>query len=281
MKEVSLQRLLIPSMLIQYTDFLYYDAVLKSTMGLEGLRSQSFKNSEKLTDANLLIKVNTLFSEKELEQAEQIFFSEMTSLFTTKSFHKNFRNRISYLADVAYREYTNFVLAKGINAIPRYSSKDFNCTFKTGKYQLLSTIYSQLPALDWGDINIDDLIDFLKDEETQIKKQRMFSWQNDIETKIEKGDIKIEHIPDMIAERLDTYIEHLKLSELKFKYGVFENVLMIGANIISGLTLVGLPNAVKNMIQFKKRELELKQSEIKAPGRELAYIVRVHRRFSK
>jgi len=119
------------------------------------------------------------------------------------------------------------------------------------------------------------------DEETQIKRRRLFSWQNKIESKIEKGEIRIEHVPDMITERLDTYIEHLKLSEQKFKYGVFESILFIASNIISGLTLLGLPNSIKNLMEFKKREFELQKEEMAAPGRELAYIVHAQRKFSK
>ena len=264
-------------MVVNYTDFLYYDAVLDSILGLEGLQSKSIKNAKKLNEANLLISASNIFSNDEMERVDQMWTSEAEKLLSTK---KN-KFDIYYLTDVIYREYTNYILAKGINAIPKYSSKQFSNTFRKGNSQLLNTIFSQLPTLDPDNLNIDELIDFLKDEETQVKRRRMFSWQNDIEAKIEKGDIKIEYVPDMIAERLDTYIDHIKLSELKFKYGVFENLLMLSANIIAGLTLVGLPKAVKNLIQFKKRELELQEAEIKAPGRELAYIVHTHRQFVK
>ncbi len=145
---------------------------------------------------------------------------------------------------------------------------------------VLNIIMSQLPVLDNSDINIDALVDFLKDEQTQVKRRRLFSWQNDIENKIESGSLKLEHLPDLIATLIDDYKSHVELSELNYKYGKIEVLLVVVSNILSGLTLLGLPTAVKNLIEFKKRKVELLKSEIEAPGRELAYIAYAHKKLS-
>ncbi|MEE8207214.1 MAG: hypothetical protein V3T82_09710, partial [Nitrospinaceae bacterium] len=77
----------------------------------------------------------------------------------------------------------------------------------------------------------------------------------------------------------DTYLDHLRVSQLRFKYGAFETLLVMGANVVQGLTLIGLPKAVKNLLEFRKRELQLREDELRAPGRELAYIVHANRQF--
>ena len=59
---------------------------------------------------------------------------------------------------------------KGVNVVGKYnnSSNENYDIFKPGKNEVLNIIYSYLPTLDTSDLNVDELIDFLKDEETQI-----------------------------------------------------------------------------------------------------------------
>ena len=117
-------------------------------------------------------------------------------------------------------------------------------------------------------------------EKTQVLRTRLFSWFNGIETKLENGDLKVEHLQDMVLERFDTYLEHLRLSQLKFKVGIYQCLLNLPKNILLALTLTGMPAAWANLLEFKKREYELMEEELKAPGRELAYIVHINKEFA-
>lgn len=155
----------------------------------------------------------------------------------------------------------------------------FAADYTAGTSAVTGIVYNQLPVLEYEKVNIQDLIDFVKDDYTQKLKRRLVVWQNNIETQIETGSIKISHLPDLIATRLDDYAEWIKKSELIFKYGIFESIMVVASHIVKGLTLVGLPDAIKGLIEFKKRELDLKSSELQAPGRELAYIFHANREF--
>jgi hypothetical protein len=146
-----------------------------------------------------------------------------------------------------------------------------------GNSEALSIIFSHLPKLEMLDLNVNDLIDFLLDEETQIKRIRLFSWQDGIENRIQKGDLKIENLFDMIATYLDDYTIWLKKSKQKLKY---ERREIIYYFLTSILTVFKLPDGFTKFFEFKKRKLDLLDEE-KAPGREIAYIVHVNEQFSK
>jgi hypothetical protein len=171
--------------------------------------------------------------------------------------------------DETVRILANILRKEGAIVVPKFHSNDFANAFQPGNSEVLSIIFSHLPTLDASYLNINELIDFLKDEETQVKRRRLFAWQNDIELKVEKGEIKIEHVSDLIATLLDEYTVHLKRSKLKFKYGTFEILLLVAANVLSGLTLIKLPDAVKNLLELKKENLNFLKLKYRRLARSL------------
>jgi len=227
---------------------------------------------------------------------KKIFIAN-NEFFTSSELHSVFNKipeKVPYDLDDLWnrriRELSNTALRKGVSLTPYYTSKQTEKKskkrnpYKKGKHTVLGLLYQEMPILDLevphlSELN--DLIDFLKDEETQRRRRRLFNWQNQIQAKVDKGEINIKHIPDMIATMLDDYTEWLKISKLKFNYGICESLLSIPENIVTGLSIVGLPKAIKNMIQFRKYDLELRQAELQAPGRELAFIAHAKRKFCK
>ncbi len=263
----------------ELTDLLYFDALLTPPFKshprpiVTGLTHQE---TDVLIENDLIKSWKYLFSDSFL--FEELFRNTWLGLGAISKKYPEIEDLVEF--DRISNRLISIILSNEtkFNTIPRYDdSENFSRDFKPGKHPVLNIVFSCLPTILPSDTDINHLIDFLNDEETQLKKRRLFSWQNEIETKIEKGEIKIEHLPDLIATRIEDYIEHMKISQLKFKYGVLETILWIGANLISGLTLVGLPKAIKNLLDFKKKEIELKEAEMTAPGKELAYIVHAAR----
>ena len=52
-----------------------------------------------------------------------------------------------------------------------------------------------------------------------------------------------------------------------------------GEALIDGLTLVGIPKAVKTVLNIKKNKVDLTKEELSAPGREVAFISHCQRKF--
>ena len=284
--------------ILDLTHLLYCDKIIlfKGTQKYNEYSpsSQEAELEEKLKDANFIISKDELLEKGVLSKFDSDYdvgrehitesFREYTNLpfcephaanwsfinQQIKVYNKYFCSKLREFANIVSNKYT---------AIPTFELNNFSEVYTKGNKYVLSIIFSQLPTLNFDTTNIDDLIEFLKDEETIIKRQRLFSWQNNIENRIEKGDIKKEDILDEIATHLFTYTEHLKLSEQKFKYGIYECIVNLPKAIVLALSIIGIPKALNNILQFKKRELDLKEEELKAPYRELAYIIHASRKF--
>lgn len=191
-----------------------------------------------------------------------------------------FLEMIDEQENILFRVLENLLSDEGFRVTSKYSAfSDFVREYKHGKNEVVGIVFSNLPKLDNEFIDVDQLFDFIHDPHTQMLKKRLFSWQNDIETQVENGSLKIQHIPDLISTRLDDYTEWIKKSELKFKYGIYESILQVAAHVVKGLTIIGLPDAVKGLLEFKRREIDLELAEMQAPGRELAYIFHANRKF--
>ena len=244
-----------------FNDLLYFDSLMYVGIGT----SITCENLEKLYDKNLIIECDRF-----------LMYNKPTA---TPSLSKLLKNGVHdhRMFEELKRSLANLISKRDINVTPRYNLDNFNKEYGLGKIQILSIIYSHLPTLDLPFLNIDYLVGFLSDEETKIKRRRLFSWQNEIENKIEKGEIKIEHVPDMIATYLDDYTKWIEKSELKLKYEKQEVVYYFLSSLLSPIKL---PEAIKKLFEFKKRKLDLLDEE-KVSGRELAYIVHAQRRFTK
>lgn len=171
--------------------------------------------------------------------------------------------------DALARMLSKIFAENGMIAVPKYDSNTFLKDFNEGEHGIIGIIFSELPVVDPSNVNINDFIDFVNDEETQVKRRRLFSWQNDIEDKIEKGNLRVEHIPELIATYLDDYKAWLKKSRQKIKYKKREFIIN---SVLYSLGVISLPLAIKQYFEFKTLKLDLSDDE-KSPGRELAYII--------
>ncbi len=181
--------------------------------------------------------------------------------------------------DTSTRHLSELAMRYGKNAVAKYYTQSVGSVLTPGNQSVLSIVYSKFPTIDLSHIGISEFIDFLSDEETKKMRRRLFNWQNGIETAIEKGNIKIEHVPDRIATLLDDYTTWIKSSGLTSKISAAETLLTLSEAFIEALTLVGIPKAIKTILDFGKRKIELNKAELNAPGREVAFIVHCQRKF--
>lgn len=276
-----------------FTSLLYYDKLIftenrpEPHMGLD---------LEPLMQAQLLVYIYDLLrnepdalkmARQEIPESEKVSFDCKTQIF--RSYDGTVLKREEALALIQnkwFRETKNILQQIGYNVAVHYPAyPDFANEFKSGRTDVVGIIFSRLPQLDARHVNVETLLDFIKDAHTQKLKRRLFVWQNDIETQIETGALKIEHLPELIATRLDDYTEWIKKSELKLKYGIYESILLMASPILAALlqdlesSLLMLPVAATGLIKLRKHGIDLEQAELQAPGPELAYIFHANRRF--
>ena len=74
---------------------------------------------------------------------------------------------------------------------------------------------------------------------------------------------------------------HMRSHELKFKRGVLEIVVTIAAEIAEDLVKIRLGELSRLPFTLSHRKIDLLEAELKARGREIAYVVHARKQFSE
>jgi len=84
---------------------------------------------------------------------------------------------------------------------------------------------------------------------------------------------------DEIRELQYKYEEAMKIERLKFQRGTLESIVVTAAEFAESFARFEFSKAVEAVFKLRKTELSLLEAEMKAPGREVAYIVGARERF--
>jgi hypothetical protein len=71
----------------------------------------------------------------------------------------------------------------------------------------------------------------------------------------------------------------MRLHKMKTNVGVLETVVVSTAEILEDLIKFNWGKLAKTLFSFKQREIALLEGELKAPGNEVAYIVKASDTF--
>lgn len=120
------------------------------------------------------------------------------------------------------------------------------------------------------------ILDWRHDEEAQTKFRRLKNWMN---AASKRKDLDLEHLRDEVAYLLDEYQNYMKIQNAKFSSGVLRTIVTTSAEILESLVKLNFKNLAEMPFKINDAHIALQEAEIKAPGRELAYIVDIQRRF--
>ncbi len=184
-----------------------------------------------------------------------------------------FKNQLDYdRRGIAIDLQNNFSL----NAFPVYSdSTALNDDFVSGKDEIIKLVIEQLPEPDYESVAWERIIDFRNDPETKKLLNFLRHWITDRSKKEGSSKDILEEMSYYCAK----YEEHINLHKMKLKYGVFETLLMIPAEMIEGVIRLKPTKTVKALFTFKRQKVELLEQEKKAPGRDLAYLFKAKDEF--
>jgi hypothetical protein len=178
------------------------------------------------------------------------------------------------LVAMLYRERID----KDAIVMPSYiSANQMHCEYSEGHKgeQTCLSVIAHLPV-PGEDIPLDAILNFRADPEVIRRRRTLIDWQNDME----REGLTPQHLADKLAHLLDDYTTYMKHQSKRFEMGVSETILKVSAEVLEGLFHLKPSKAVEAMFSFKKRKLDLMEAELKAPGREVAYIADAHERFS-
>jgi hypothetical protein len=140
------------------------------------------------------------------------------------------------------------------------------------KRVVLEVALKQFPAI--GPTNAwQDILDFK--QEMRDKQWHLRRFLNSLAT---KKQTKAE-IHDDLEWTLNEYTKAIKIHELKAGTGFVEVYVVPLIEFVEDLAKLNWSKIAKGVLSVKKRQAELMEAEMKAPGRECAYIFEAQRKF--
>jgi hypothetical protein len=252
-----------------------------SGQGLEGLTERLSAIGQQMGAGLAETAFCTLFTHASAGQVTHLMAALQAKLVSLSEFATDPEIH-GWLADIdaCTRTLADLAEKQGKRATAKYYLEDVDRTLKPGTDSALSVVLAQLPTIDLGRTNVDELLSFLSSEETKVMRRRLFNWQNDLQVALERGDRRPEDIPDLIATLSDDYTAWVgKAGFASNLRRAAEFVLALGEATVEALTVVGIPSALQKVLQLRQRKLDLTREELSAPGREIAYIVHCKRSF--
>ena len=166
----------------------------------------------------------------------------------------------------------------GINAYPTASSSFLiNNELLDGKDQIVRVIVNSLPEPNFETTSWEQIIDFRDDVDLKCALLELRNWCNEIA----KGQITGFQIAEKLEYLINKYEQHLRVHKAKIEQGFWETFLMIPVEMLEGLLQLKPTQVIKALFTIKHRKVQLNQTELAAPGREIAYILKAREYFQE
>ena len=141
---------------------------------------------------------------------------------------------------------------------------------------VLSIILNQFPLVN-ENVSWKELIQFKNDAETQRKFLALRNWMIDIT----KSDYSQKEIQEKFEYLLADYNRHVEINNLKESFTKVELIFFGALDAISNLPELSLNKLIKPLIEFKKHQIRIMESELTAPGKEVAFIQHTNKNLNK
>jgi len=131
-----------------------------------------------------------------------------------------------------------------------------------------------MPEPDEG-TSLEQILDFRSDPDAKGKMLALRRWMS--------GMVKASATPREIVEELEwllhEYQAHMRLHRMKIRRGIWETIIVGGAEIAEDLVKIRWGKLAKVPFSISAKRIELLEAEQSAPGKEIAYIARVRGEF--
>jgi hypothetical protein len=197
--------------------------------------------------------------------------------------HGSVRNAVEYLSssvrcfDLVLRLMSlQLRESKGIQAVPLVSGVEtMSSLFEDGKQHVAEIVLNRIPQPD-DSVSWEQILDFRRDPDTKGKFWGLRTWMSEVgRAQLTSGEI-IEKLEWSLYE----YEKHMKLHRMKTNLGTVRTVVTVAAEVAEDLVKFKWGKAAKLLFTIKDRKVALMDAELRAPGRELAYMITVIEKFS-
>jgi len=167
-----------------------------------------------------------------------------------------------------------------VDAVPLLGTSSFGSpmAYSAGNETVVNLVVRHLPV-PHDDIPIKDVLAFRNDEEQQTKLSRLRRWIRSSAKKVTEQEADMEDLEVELESLVEDYKEYMRVQKMKWHATSFETVVTMTAQMLEGLAKLKLKDVVDSLFTLRKSKVGLLEAELKAPGREIAYLVTAGERF--
>lgn len=127
-----------------------------------------------------------------------------------------------------------------------------------------------------ADTPLDKSLEFRADSSAMFSLRRLRRWMNEIGVKSQS----LNESADELEELIDKYTEYMNFYKMKYEIKPLYSIATTTLDVLENLMNLRLKPAFDALFSFQRQHFALTEAELKAPGREVAYIVRAHDAFT-
>jgi hypothetical protein len=118
-----------------------------------------------------------------------------------------------------------------------------------------------------------DILQLRKDEEFWKLRAGIRNWCRKYK------DLSESEVRDELIEQLEEYKNFMKLQKIKYNLGAIESIVSASAALIEDIVKLRFEKLFSRIFTFAKNRVDLAEVEMKAPHRELQYLVKIGERL--
>jgi hypothetical protein len=149
---------------------------------------------------------------------------------------------------------------------------------RTAVGDVINLVVTSLPEVDeltpWKDV-----LDFRREEKTREQLDRFGRWVRNAVRRLTAEKITTAELEDEFASMMDSYREHMRVHKMKTQRSAAEIIITSFVGFVEDFTKLRFKAIAESLFKLEHNRVALLEAELKAPGREIAYIVRAHERF--
>jgi hypothetical protein len=119
------------------------------------------------------------------------------------------------------------------------------------------------------DVRLEDLLEFRADNDAMLALRRLRRWA----TKCASDHVSSKELEEEIQDLVDKYTEYMHLHRMKYECGVLRTFVSTTLELAENLMRLRVKAAFDTLFTLRTNSLALTEAELKAPGREVAYII--------
>jgi hypothetical protein len=164
---------------------------------------------------------------------------------------------------------------KGVTAVTTFPYKEFTRELpNTNKSIVAQVVIDKLP-LPSSDTPWEQIIDYRNDPENQESLLSLRRWIRKISTE----NLSSSEIEDELQWLMNEFQNHMRVHKMKTNTETLEIMVKAPLELIEDLVKLKFSKIPEPVFALKKRQINLLEAELNAPGREMAYIIKTRDTF--